>query len=193
VERAPASAIGGCAGARQEPLDRQNPPLDPIAANRWPARVVQPAQEDVMRAFARFVLAGAAVLSLVTLAPVVTAQEGNGVSVTVQYKGKGTVDASHRLWVWLFDNPNIGPEAIPIGEQSIDKNGGTATFQVTAKQVYVAVAYDEAGGFAGQAPPPSGSPIALYGQTAPDEKPQPVTPGAGGKVKVVFTDALRMP
>jgi hypothetical protein len=147
-----------------------------------------------MNTLSRFVLVVAAVLACLAHAPVVTAQEQNGVSVTVQYKGKGTVDASHRLWVWLFDNPNIGPDSFPIGEQSTDKNGGTVTFPaVSATEVYVAVAYDEGGGFAGQAPPPPGSPIALYGQTGPDVKPQPVTPGANGKITVIFTDAVRMP
>jgi hypothetical protein len=146
-----------------------------------------------MNTFPRLVFVAAAMLAGVAQIPGATAQEQNGVSVTVQYKGKGAVDASHRLWVWLFDNPNIGPDSFPIGEQSTDKNGGTVTFPaVSVKEVYVAVAYDEGGGFAGQAPPPPGSPIALYGQTGPDVKPQPVTPGANGKVTVIFTDAVRM-
>ena len=32
------------------------------------------------------------------------------VKVTLNYKGKGTVDGSHRVWVWLFTSPDIGPE-----------------------------------------------------------------------------------
>jgi hypothetical protein len=150
------------------------------------------AKENVMSAFPRFVLA-VALMGFVALTPT-PAQEPLGVSVTVHYKGKGTVDASHRLWVWLFDTPNIGPDSFPIGETSIDKNGGTATFPaVSAKQVYIAVAFDEGGGFFGQAPPPSGSPIAIYGQQGPDQPPLAVTPGANGKVTVTFTDAQRMP
>jgi hypothetical protein len=117
----------------------------------------------------------------------------SGVSVTVKYTGKGTVDATRQLWVWLFDTPEIGPGSIPIAEQSIQKNGGTATFSsVSAKQVYVAVAYDEAGGFLGSAPPPPGSPIALYGSTAPDSPPSPITPGPKGAVTIAFNDAQRM-
>jgi hypothetical protein len=142
----------------------------------------------------RYALVAAAVLGVLAPAPAAMAQEQGTVSVTVQYKGKGTVDASHRIWVWLFDNPDIGPGSFPIGEQSIDKNGGTATFTAVAgKQVYIAVAYDAAGGFQGQAPPPSGSPTALYGQKGPTDPPQPVTPGADGKVTIVLTDAQRMP
>jgi hypothetical protein len=119
--------------------------------------------------------------------------EANGVTVTVKYTGKGVVDANHRLWVWLFDDPNIGPGSTPIGEQSIDKNGGTASFTgVQAKAVYVAVAYDEAGGFGGNAPPPPGSPIALYGAKGPNDKPLAVAPGAKAAVTVAFADAQRM-
>lgn len=115
------------------------------------------------------------------------------VSVTIKYSGKGAVDANHKLWVWLFDTPAIGPDSIPIAELSLDKNGGTATFpNVTTKQVYIAVAYDEAGGFGGQAPPPPGSPIALYGVKEATDPPQPVVPGPKGKVTIAFNDAQRM-
>jgi hypothetical protein len=115
------------------------------------------------------------------------------VRVTVKYTGKGTVDATHRIWVWLFDNPAIGPGAIPIAELSLDKNGGTAAFpNVSAQQVYVAVAYDEKGGFAGQAPPPPGSPIALYGVKAAEDPPLPITPGPKAAVTIALSDAQRM-
>jgi hypothetical protein len=178
-------------------LDVEHPPVgnlsrDPL--NPPPPVVVEPRQEHDMNAFPQLMLVAAAVVGWLAHGPTVTAQEQGGVSVTVQYKGKGTVDASHRLWVWLFDNPNIGPDSIPIGEQSVDTNGGTVTFpSVSATRVYVAVAYDERGGFVGQAPPPAGSPVALYGQTGPDAQPQPVSPGANGKVTISFTDAVRMP
>ena len=121
------------------------------------------------------------------------AADATSVNVTVKYTGAGTVDDNHRIWVWLFDNPTIGPDSIPIGEQSISKNGGMATFSTTTTQVYIAIAYDEKGGFAGQAPPPSGSPVALYGMSGPNGQPQAVTPGAKGTVTVTFDDSQRMP
>src|SRR5262245_48067909 len=115
------------------------------------------------------------------------------VKVTVKYAGKGTVDASHRLWVWLFTSPDIGPGAIPIAEQSIEKNGGVATFaNVAAKEVFVAIAYDEGGGFLGNAPPPPGSPITLYGAKGPEDKPAAVVPGPKASIAVTFADAQRM-
>ena len=117
----------------------------------------------------------------------------SGVRVTVKYAGKGAVDATHRLWVWLFDNPQIGPGSIPIGEMSIEKNGGTASFTgVAAGQVYIAVAYDEKGGFVGQAPPPPGSPVGFYGAKTPTDPPMAVAPGPKGVVSMTLTDAQRM-
>ena len=113
------------------------------------------------------------------------------VKVTVKYTGKGEVDASHKLWIWLFDTPDLGPGAIPIAEQSLDKNGAIAAFSdVTAKTVWIAVAYDEKGGFTGSAPPPSGSPVALYTEAG---APTGVTPGEKGEVAVTFDDSFRMP
>ena len=140
-------------------------------------------------------------LALLIAAAHVAAQEkqpapaaaGGSVIVTVKYTGKGTVDADHRLWVWLFNTPEIGPGAIPVGEQSIEKNGGVASFtSVADKEVWVAIAYDEKGGFQGSGPPPVGSPITLYGAKAPPDKPQPVVPGPKAKVSVTFDDSQRM-
>jgi hypothetical protein len=121
------------------------------------------------------------------------AANDNTVRVTVKYNGKGTVDAMHRLWVWIFAEPDIGANSIPIGEQSLDKNGGTVTFSTGSdKPVYVAVAYDEGGGFAGQSPPPPGSPIGMYGAKGPKDGPEPVTPGPKTTVTVSFDDTQRM-
>jgi hypothetical protein len=144
------------------------------------------------------VVSGAVLAALVVCAPFsAQAEQTKGaadtsVSVTIKYAGKGAVDAKHRLWVWLFDTPQIDAGSIPIAEMSIDKNGGTATFpNVAAKQVYVAIAYDEGGGFQGQAPPPPGSPVTFYGIKAATDPPAPVTPGPKGKVNVTLTDAQR--
>jgi hypothetical protein len=120
------------------------------------------------------------------------AGEDGSVKVTVKYSGKGDVDDSHRLWVWLFDSPNIGAGSIPIAETSVDKYGGVATFDVSAPQVWIAAAYDVHGGFAGMAPPPSGSPASAYGIAA-GGAPAPVTPGENGAVTFAFDDTFKMP
>lgn len=120
-------------------------------------------------------------------------QVGAGaVTVTIKYTGKGTVDGSHRLWVWLFTTPDIGPQSMPIAELSIDKNGGQATFEsVAAERVWIAVAFDESGTMTGQAPPPTGSPVAIY--VGSDGAPRGVVPGDSTAAVLTFDDSQRMP
>lgn len=113
------------------------------------------------------------------------------VKVTVNYKGSGTVDSSHRVWVWMFDTPNIGPGSMPIAELSVLKNGDEVTFDGAANQVWIAVAYDVNGVMTGNAPPPSGSPIGIYSSST--GAPEAVTPGATGAVTLTFDDSQRMP
>ena len=143
--------------------------------------------------------AASVVAAMVAVGSVAAAEQANPapaadtVNVTVKYTGKGVVDATHKLWVWLFDTPDIGAGSMPIAEMALDKNGGTVSFpNVTIKQVYVAVAYDEKGGFNGQAPPPPGSPIAIYGVKAAGGAAAAITPGPKAAVTITFADAQRM-
>ena len=114
------------------------------------------------------------------------------VKVTVTYKGKGTVDSSHKLWVWLFDSPNIGAGSMPIAQVSIDKNGTEAVFEgVAGDTVYVAAAFDEQGAMSGDGPPPTGSPIGII--AGAEGAPSPVKPGDNVVAKLTFDDSFRMP
>ena len=114
------------------------------------------------------------------------------VKVTVTYKGKGTVDTSHKIWVWLFDTPNIGPGATPIDQIALDKNGTDAVFEnVAGDKVYVAVAFDEKGAMIGDGPPPTGTPIGIL--MGPDGAPNGITPGSKDPVALNFDDSIRMP
>lgn len=113
------------------------------------------------------------------------------VKVTVNYKGKGTVDAKHRVWVWLFTSPDIGPGSMPIAEISIDANGALATFDgIDAERVWIAAAFDESGTMNGNAPPPSGSPVGILAGS--DGAPKSVVPGESAAV-MTFDDTVRMP
>ena len=123
--------------------------------------------------------------------PAATVSAG-AVKITVTYKGKGTVDASHKLWVWLFDTPNIGVGSMPIDQIALDKNGTDAVFEnVAGDKVYVAVAFDEKGAMMGDGPPPTGSPIGIL--MGPDGTPNGITPGGKTPVALTFDDTIRMP
>jgi hypothetical protein len=130
--------------------------------------------------------------ALLTAAPLAAAAAAGSVKVTVHYKGKGTVDASHKLWVWVFDTPNIGAGAMPLGQVALDKNDVEAVFNdVTADKVWIAVAYDESGIMTGDAPPPSGTPIGILAGS--DGAPTAVMSGAKGTAVLTFDDSQRMP
>lgn len=132
-------------------------------------------------------------LGLVAIAsPAIVAQESGKLKVTVEYKGTGTVDATHQIFVWIFDNPNIGPDSPPVANDVITANGATLTFSGLPKEVYLAAAYDEKGDYDGTSdPPPSGTPITIYGEMGV-AKPIP-TGGADATVTVTFDATVRMP
>ena len=125
-------------------------------------------------------------------APLATHGAAGTVKVTVHYKGKGKVDASHKIWVWVFDTPNIGPGAMPLDQISLDKNDSEAVFDgISADKVWVAVAFDETGGMMGDAPPPPGTPIGIL--AGKDGAPAPVVSGSKDVVALTFDDSQRMP
>ncbi len=73
-------------------------------------------------------------LALVAIAsPAIVAQESGKLKVTVDYTGTGTVDATHEIFVWVFDNPNIGADSVPIASDVATANGGRAEFQRPAQ------------------------------------------------------------
>lgn len=146
----------------------------------------------------KHVLAVAAVALLAGLAPAGTlhaspaaAVTTGQVKVTLHYKGKGKVDASHKLWVWIFDTPNIAAGTQPIDQASIDTNDTEVVFDgVAPGTVWIAAAFDEQGVMTGDAPPPTGSPIGIL---MSDGKPSGVAPGEKGIATLTFDDTMRMP
>ena len=109
--------------------------------------------------------------------------------VTVTYKGKGTVDATHKIIVWLFTNPNITADSRPVGTETATKNGDTLMFKGVSGPVYLFAAYDDKGGYDGRSGPPApGTPTSLYRATP---KGAPVAVTAGKAVKFAFDDSQR--
>ncbi len=132
-------------------------------------------------------------LGLVALAtPAMIAQESGKLKVTVTYKGAGTVDASHEIYLWVFDTPNIGADSVPVATEVITTNGGAASFSGLPKEVYLAAAFDEKGDYDGTSgPPPPGTPITIYGEMGAAKGV--ATGGADAAVAVTFDDTVRMP
>lgn len=127
------------------------------------------------------------------LAAVATDTTGAGaLTVTVRYTGQGAVDDTHRIWIWLFDTPDISPDSMPVREAFVSTNGGSTTIEGLGEdKVWIAVGYDQRGGSTGNAPPASGSPVGIHAGT--DGRPVPVATGDKAVAVVTFDDSLRMP
>ena len=123
-------------------------------------------------------------------AVILIGQQPGELTVSATYKGKGVVDDTHEISVFLFDHPNPTEESRPMMMQVITKNGAATTFKgLGATPVYVVTVYDEKASYDGAVgPPPSGTPIATYGKAG---KPIAVTPAPGAKVAVAFDDSQR--
>jgi hypothetical protein len=123
------------------------------------------------------------------------AQTGK-LAISVEYTGKGAVDEDHRLWIWVFDNPDSStwPDSTPLAVAMLTENGATHKFSGLPKQVYFGTAYDEAGGYDGTAePPPAGTPISVYGMADGGMAQAVGTGGDDAAVKATFDDSFRMP
>jgi hypothetical protein len=110
--------------------------------------------------------------------------------VTVRYTGAGQIDDTHKLWVWVFDEPDF-TNGMPVAVKSVARSGADASFTgLPAVQVYVAAMYDVNGGYEGNGPPPSGSPAGAH---LLNGTPIPITPGPAAAVELRFDDSFRIP
>ena len=124
---------------------------------------------------------------------IAAAQTPATLKVTVRYTGPGQIDAGHRVFVWLWDNPGFmsgDPSAMPVATETLARNGGVATFTGVADRVWVTVLFDQVGGYVGSGPPPSGSPATTYTEGG---EPAPVTISAMPEVTITFDDSFRIP
>ena len=113
------------------------------------------------------------------------------VAVTVAYKGKGVVDAGHKIIVFAFTDANVTSNSRPAGAaQFATKNGETVTFTNVSSPIYVFAVYDEKGTYDGvSGPPPAGIPATIY-RKAPKGPATAVAPGSAA-VKFTFDDSER--
>ncbi len=111
--------------------------------------------------------------------------------VKVEYQGQGPVDPDHRIWIFVFDNPNFGQGgSMPIAMASSDTNGKVVEIGgLSADTVYIATMYDEAGGYLAMGPPSPGTPVGVHGDAT---GPKGIALADTKEVEVYFDDSFRM-
>jgi hypothetical protein len=118
---------------------------------------------------------------------------GRTVHVDINYTGSGTVDASHAIYVALWDSTDFssGP---PAAVKSLNAKKGTVTFSDLQRvPVYVSTAYDPTGSWDAQSPPPPGASLGMYSKNPPKPEPIDVAPGKTVTVSITFDDSAKVP
>jgi hypothetical protein len=113
------------------------------------------------------------------------------IEVEVNYTGAGTVNASHKIYVALWNSPDLsgGP---PVTVKSLDSKKGMVTFSdVQIVPAYVSTAYDPTGNWDAQSPPPSGSSLGMYSKNPPNPQPIDVAAGKTIRVSITFDDSVK--
>lgn len=117
--------------------------------------------------------------------------------VNLNYGGSGTVDAKHKITVFLFDSPDFikgDGGVLPFAVMSAEtKNGIVAFEKLDLSPVYVVAIYDPTGEYDAQSPPPSGSSIGLYSKEPGIPEPVKMDPGASAAIDLPFDDTVKMP
>jgi hypothetical protein len=126
-------------------------------------------------------------------ASIAPAQQGLALQVQLHYTGSGTLDATHKIFVALWDSAdfNSGP---PAEVKSATSKNGMVTFSDVKKvPVYVSAAYDPSGHWDASGPPPAGASLGVYSKAPPKPDPIAITPGKVTKVTVSFDDTAKVP
>jgi len=114
----------------------------------------------------------------------------------VSYTGAGTVDEKHKIFLFLFDNPDFRNGGVaPIAVKTMSSKSESLTFtEVSASPVYLAAIYDPKGEYQGMDMPPSGASVAIYGMTPDGEIGAiKIEPGQTVKIEMTFDDSTKMP
>ena len=133
----------------------------------------------------RLLLAGA------LMAP---AQQGQTLQVQLHYTGSGTVDATHKIFVALWDSADFNSAPPTEVQSTASKNGIVAFSDVKKVPAYVSAAYDPTGHWDGASgPPPTGASLGVYSKTPPKPDPIAITPGKLARITLSFNDAIKVP
>jgi hypothetical protein len=115
------------------------------------------------------------------------------IQVDIDYTGSGLVNASHKVYVALWDSSDMsgGP---PVAVLSLNSKKGTVTFSdVQRVPAFVSAAYDPTGNWDAQSPPPSGTSLGMYSKNPPNPQAIDVAPGKTVKVTITFDDTVKVP
>ena len=115
------------------------------------------------------------------------------IQVEIDYTGSGIVNASHKIYVALWDSSDMsgGP---PVAVLSLSSKKGTVTFSdVQRVPAFVSAAHDPTGNWDAQSPPPSGSSLGMYSKNPPNPQAIDVAPGKTVKVTIIFDDSVKVP
>src|SRR5215471_9500360 len=119
------------------------------------------------------------------------AQQDLTLQVQVRYTGSGTVDATHKIFVALWDSPELGE---PTDVKSTTSKTGVVTFSNVKKvPAFVSAAFDPTGQWDASGPPPKGASLGMYSKAPPKPDPIEITSGKVAKVTISFNDATRVP
>ena len=132
--------------------------------------------------------------TLVGCALVAPAQQGMTLQVQLHYTGSGTVNATHKIFVALWDSADF-QSAPPSEVKSATSKNGVVTFADVKKgPVYVSAAYDPSGNWDGASgPPPTGASLGVYSKAPPKPDAIAITPGKGVKITLSFDDSVKVP
>ena len=134
----------------------------------------------------------AAILGGASIAP--AQQQGLTLQVQLHYTGAGTVDASHKIFIALWDSADLsgGP---PTEVKSTTAKNATVTFANIKKvPAFVSAAFDPTGRWDGASgPPPTGASLGMYSRAPPKPDPIDIKPGTITKVTITFNDAAKVP
>jgi hypothetical protein len=115
------------------------------------------------------------------------------IQVDIDYTGTGIVNASHKIYVALWDSSDMsgGP---PVAVLSLNSKKGTVAFSdVRRVPAFVSAAHDPTGNWDAQSPPPSGSSLGIYSKNPPNPQAIDVAPGKTVKVTITFDDSVKVP
>ena len=121
-------------------------------------------------------------------------QDRGSIEVEVDYTGSGKVHAGHKIYVGVFEFPDLesGP---PVGVKSIDAKNGRLTFSnlPSSSRYYVFATHASRSDYDASELPPSGSSLGVYSVEPPKPAPVEVAPGKTTSVKLTFDDSNKIP